>query len=486
MAQRPAAMTVEEDDMGRSRSRVTAACCAAILLVSASAAHAQGTDGLAGLLPELILREIVLPTPTTPGLSHAAHFSPLSGEGDIGNPAVEIVAGFNQLLTTQLASLPLGSSSGGFTYAFDPALGTFVRSSPSFGPLFAERATTIGKGRLSAGFTYQHARYDSFEGEDLEDGSVKFYLRHRECCTAGGPQVPPFFGVVENPDGSRLSPFFEGDVIEAALSLKVSSDTVALFANYGVTDRWDVAIAVPFVSVSMEANVLATLRRLATAANPPIPSFESGTPAAVTQRLQRKGSASGLGDVVIRTKYRLLGSFALAADGRLPTGDEDDLLGGSGQVKLYAIASTTGKRLSPHINLGYTLSAGEQGTDLLVGGGVRSLPDEFNYVAGVEFTATPRLTLLGDLIGRTLLDAGRLRIESKSFEFLAQGASAPSIASFDEFAPFRGNLNVLLGTVGAKFNPFGNLLVSGSVLFPLNDAGLKSRLITVIGLDYAF
>ena len=472
------------------RILTTVSCCAAMLIVPA-VAHAQGegtTDGLAGLLPELILREIVLPTPTTPGLSHAAHFSPLSGQGDAADPAVEIVAGFNQLLTTQLASLPLGSSAGGLTYAFDPALGTFVRSSRSFGPSFAERASTIGKGRLSAGFNYQHARYDSFEGEDLEDGSIKFYLRHRECCTVGGPPVPPFFGVIETPDGSRLSPFFEGDVIEAALSLKVSTDTVALFGNYGLTDRWDVAIAVPFVSVSMEANVLATVRRLATEANPQIHSFRSGDPNAVTQRFQRSGSASGIGDVVVRTKYRLastpVAALALGVDGRLPTGNEDDLLGGSAQAKFYVIASAGGNRLSPHVNLGYTLSAGEQSATLLAG--ARSLPDEFNYAGGVEFAAGPRLTLIGDLIGRTLIDTGRLRLESKPFQFLPQGATAPSLATFDEFSSFRGNLNVVLGTVGAKFNPYGDLLVSGSVLFPLNDAGLKSRLITVIGLDYAF
>jgi hypothetical protein len=37
-----------------------------------------------------------------------------------------------------------------------------------------------------------------------------------------------------------------------------------------------------------------------------------------------------------------------------------------------------------------------------------------------------------------------------------------------------------------KFNPVGNLLISGSVLFPLTNAGLRSRLTTVIGVDYAF
>ena len=49
-----------------------------------------------------------------------------------------------------------------------------------------------------------------------------------------------------------------------------------------------------------------------------------------------------------------------------------------------------------------------------------------------------------------------------------------------------GNLSLLLGTGGVKYNPFGNLLISASVLFPLTKAGLRSRVTTVIGVDYAF
>jgi hypothetical protein len=44
----------------------------------------------------------------------------------------------------------------------------------------------------------------------------------------------------------------------------------------------------------------------------------------------------------------------------------------------------------------------------------------------------------------------------------------------------------VLGTGGVKFNPVGNWLISGSVLFPLTDAGIRSRVTTVVGLDYAF
>lgn len=58
--------------------------------------------------------------------------------------------------------------------------------------------------------------------------------------------------------------------------------------------------------------------------------------------------------------------------------------------------------------------------------------------------------------------------------------------SFDEFEPRRGDLTLVLGAAGAKVNVSGNLLVSGSLLFPLTKAGLRSRVTTVVGLDYTF
>ena len=57
----------------------------------------------------------------------------------------------NRALLTMLSTYPLGSPSGGFTYTIDPALGTLTRSSESFGPSFAERALTTGRGKVSAG-----------------------------------------------------------------------------------------------------------------------------------------------------------------------------------------------------------------------------------------------------------------------------------------------------------------------------------------------
>ena len=216
------------------KPRYGATALLSILLTSlATPAGAQTLDNsLADLLARIILRDVTLPNPESD--PHAVHFSPIEAD-DLTNPVVGIVQAFNTQLATQFATFPLGTSTGGFTYALDESLGTFTRSSGSFGPAFSERALTIGQGRLSLGFNYQHTRYNDFEGQDLDDGSIKFYLRHEDCCSVD-PMRPPGFRVVETPDGTRLTPAFEGDVIEAALALEATTDTFAMVANYGVTE----------------------------------------------------------------------------------------------------------------------------------------------------------------------------------------------------------------------------------------------------------
>jgi hypothetical protein len=480
------------------------------LLLSSASARAQAVP-LAQLLPRLILAEIILDSPPFPagdpivpaGFSHQAHFSPLEAN-DLNNPVVGIVQSFNTQMATQFSTFPLGSSTGGLTYVFDESVGTFRRGSRSFGPSFSERALTIGRRKLSIGFNYQRTSYDTFEGQHLDDGSMKFYLRHEDCCTLSG-------GILTGqPNGTRLNPPFEGDVIEAALSLKATTHTTAGFANYGLTDHWDVGLAVPFVRVNLDAQVEARILRLVTGAPTlsalpaevrraalDVHTFDPNNPDA-TRIVRESGEAAGIGDVVLRTKYHFLrtagGGLAAAADVRLPTGNEEDLLGAGGaQAKLLLVASTERGRFAQHANVGYTAAEGT------VAGGVAglasaSLPDEINFSGGIEFVASPRVTVMGDLIGRTLRGAGRLDVVGKMFQYrqfdpqtaAVLPASIPASISLDEFAPRTGDLTLLLGTGGVKFNPTGNLLISGSVLFPLTDAGLRSRLTTVVGVDYAF
>src|SRR5262249_44775743 len=122
------------------------------------------------------------------------------------------------LTGSQVSSFPLGSSAGGFNWTFDPVLGVFSRASDSFGPVFAERAMTVGRRQLNVGMNYQRATFDSLQGKSL-DGEVKTVVGF----TRPGAAV----------------------LLEDSLTLKLSTDTVGLFATYGVTDRWDLGVAVP-------------------------------------------------------------------------------------------------------------------------------------------------------------------------------------------------------------------------------------------------
>ena len=66
-------------------------------------------------------------------------------------------------------SVPLPSLATGFTYRFDPTLGVFSRTTQSFGPIMAERAETIGANRTSFGVAFEHTRFNTIEGLNLDN-----------------------------------------------------------------------------------------------------------------------------------------------------------------------------------------------------------------------------------------------------------------------------------------------------------------------------
>ncbi len=461
-------------------------------------AHAQSSGaGLADLLSDLILRGIVLPGGDLPGSPHAGHFTLLNptfgGSQAASIPseaAIRAVLAFNDRLASQFANFPLGSSTGGFTFTFDETTGSYARGSTSFGPAFSERSRTIGRRKFSAGLNYQHSSFDTFGNVSLSDGSLTFFLPHTDCCSAAAP--PP----------SPNVPGLEGDIMQAALQLEATTDTFAFMANYGVTDKLDVGVAVPFSRVSLNATVQATIIRLATSATPTVHTFVQGQNQ-TQQTFANDGSASGIGDIVLRSKYNLFQQgetgFAAGLDLRLPTGDEEDLLGlGAFQSKIYAIASAGTDRVASHVNLGFTISGRGEVDTAIAGFEPLGASDEFNYTGGVEFVAHPRVTVIGDILGRTLMDAGTVEAATRTFQHRT-GAGAvgtdPLLTSstnplngqpYSQLALTPGNLHLVLGAVGAKVNVAPNLLISGNVLFPFTKGGLRDRFTVAFGLDYAF
>ena len=449
------------------------------------------------ILPELLGQTITLQASPLADQNHTAHFQP-------GEDQLEVPAQVNGALLTLLSTYPVGTPAGGFTYIFDPALGTLTRSSDSFGPSFAERALTTGRGKVNIGFGYQHAAYDTFEGLNLRQRGLTFYIQHTDCCSAGSAGAT-------RPDDSRLTPPFEGDLIEAQLALDLVSDTSTVFASYGVSDRLDIGVVVPFVRVTLDASVLARIERLATEADPTVHAFAGN---ADRQLYTMSGTAAGLGDIIVRSKYAFTSGnplgLALAAEARLPTGDESNLLGTGGvQTKLFGIASFHRGPVSPHVNAGYAFSSrGALPTATLHEEEAR-LHDEIVATVGTDVAITSRVTASFDVLSRTLRDAGRMRMAERTFEYALAGTGAggggggggggsggggnqppppPTIrtATFNELQSGGGNLQLYLGAAGIRFNPWRTLLVTANLLFPMTDAGLRDRVTPAIGIDYVF
>jgi outer membrane putative beta-barrel porin/alpha-amylase len=489
--------------------------CVVLFAFAPGGARAQGT--LAELLPRLLSESVTMPSTAgnVAGNPHEAHFLPAAAQ-------IKAPYALNSAIVSQLATFPLGSSSGGFTYSSDTPTGIPQRSSTNFGPAFAERALTIGRGKFSAGVNYQHVRFDHFDGLAL-DGGPRFYLQHNDCCPIQNPDGTPNPGATVGPSHD-LNPFFEGDLVRDDLRLDVTTDTVAFFGNYGLTGSLDVGVAIPVVSVNLDATMTSTIIRLATSSNPLIHTFGGSSPD--TKVSHEAGSKTGLGDILLRAKYNFLknpgGGLAAGLDLRLPTGDESALLGtGATQVKLSLIYSSDIGRVAPHLNLGYTISSGQASAALgtyALGNEVPTptqpaasnayntvfrgqtpgsalsksdleVPDEIDFRAGLVVSLSPRITFATDFVGRTLRSVNRFGVVSKDFNYRTANNAPVQTATYADAVDITtssGNLTLLLGTAGFKVNIARTLLLNVNVLFPLNDAGLRPKVTPVVGIDYAF
>src|SRR6266542_1750085 len=119
------------------------ALLAAAALILVSGPLAAQSFNLRDLLVDFFRQGITLAEPPagSPFPSHAHHF--------VGDASLVPLEQLNDQLAIQLSTFPLASSAGGFTYQLDPALGVFTRTTDSFGPIYADRADTIGKGRFA-------------------------------------------------------------------------------------------------------------------------------------------------------------------------------------------------------------------------------------------------------------------------------------------------------------------------------------------------
>lgn len=411
--------------------------------------------GLQALLTDFVEQGITLSPPIS-GRSHEAHFTTRE------SAQFQALSRVNEEIGRQISSVPISSSAGGFAYEFDPTLGAFTRPTRSFGPIYSERPLTVGKGKFNIGINFSSFTFDHLDDLRLRDGDMRLVFTHEDT----------------NNSGDNSSLWFEGDLIEADLSLSVRTDVTSLVATYGVTEALDIGLAVPVVSVDMQVSSSATVLRLSTGDDSEIHVFPNGTN---RQSFGREGTASGLGDVALRAKYRLPEwsrmLVGLSADLRLPTGDQDNLLGtGAVQGKGSLLASYNHPTVSPHAGVGYTATG-------------QGLPDEVGYSAGLDVAADPKLTLVFDVLGRWSNEVPEVFVEDQTFTYNTAPQGPPDLhqADFDRLNYSEDqSINALSGAFGVKINMHGNLILNLSGLFPITETGLRDDFTPYIGLDYSF
>ena len=328
------------------------------------------------------------------------------------------------LLADELGTLPMNSPVSGFTYRLDPTLGSNVRATASFGPFFTERSLTGGKRQGSFGLVYSQADFSTVDGRNLEDGTM--------VATASR-----FTGDPEPFDAETLR-------------LQMRTRMVTFLGQYGITDRMDVSAAVPFVKMQLSGERTDVYR------------------GSTFVQANAVASASGLGDTVVRAKYNVLRSggsgLSAGAEVSLPTGDHDNLLGtGEFMVTPRVIGSIEREWLGIHGSFGYGF-----------GGPAKAI----QYAGAVAIAATPRITVIGEYIGRHLSEGGHLTEVVESHPTLT-GVETIRLSATQE-STTRG-----LVAAGVRWNLGAKFLLSASVMRAVTSAGLNARWVPAITFDYA-
>ena len=389
------------------------------------------------------------------GTTHAAHFnSAFQSEFRLVNIA----------LTSQLAAVPLASPASGFTYRFDSATGTFVRSTRSFGPILTDRGETVGRGRMAFGFNYQYYSFDRLDGIPLV--SVPAVFTHDDSILGGG----------------------RTDVIGTTNTIEASISQVSGALTYGVTDRFDIALAVPLVRTDLSLLSNATIHRVGTGVETDVHYFPDQDRIGgfgSSRQFFAEGSASGVGDILLRAKGTAVrrgnGALALGLDVRFPTGDEVNLLGSGalGFRPFFAFSAAAGA-FAPHVNVGYQWNG-----ESVLAGDVRTreqgdLPDQLVISGGTDVSVNARFSMVLDVMGQRVYNSPRAFQRTFDATGPAGAATLPDIR-FEEVDYWTSAV-----AVGMKTNVAPGVLVNFNMRFTIAENGLTDRVVPLLGLEWAF
>ena len=208
-----------------------------------------------------------------------------------------LAASLNGSIAVALSVIPLASPASGVITKIDPATGAELPSSISLGPIFTERAETIGRHKFYIGVSNQDFHFATLNGKSLSPTTM----------------LQPAVGLTNvYYQGTQLTTL--PATINVAMDVRLSQNVT--FLTYGVTNRIDVSVGLPVVHAGVSS---ATTNGVSYAANGVSPAigacwcvgtFTPGVPPGSNAAwldgsadwVCRKVTKTGFGDMLLRFK----------------------------------------------------------------------------------------------------------------------------------------------------------------------------------------
>jgi hypothetical protein len=388
---------------------------------------------------------------------HGNHFVPAAVASN-----GTVITFLTNSIGSNVSNIPVSATSGGSTFSFQGGVPT--RTSTSAGPIFGERAPTLGRGRVLAGLARTGVHFKTLRGVDL--GHVRFTFTHANSDFPGCDSIA-------NGDCSLLGvPTLENETIDLNLALDVRLTVTSLLLTYGLTDRMDLGVVLPLVSVSLDGTSNAQINPFGP---PPAVHFFGGTPdnPVLTASRTIAGSTTGLGDVYARVKVNLRRaeplSVAVLGDVRFPTGSESNLLGsGAFAARGLAILSANFGSFSPHANLGFLYRGGEFENDAVLA------------TLGFDHLLSSWATLAIDLVSQLQVGESPLQVPAPvEIEAPYHRTITPTV-----IPDTRDDL--VDGSLGMKLTAAPGFTIVANGEWSLNRGGLRPDVIWTAGVEYNF
>lgn len=432
---------------------------ASMLTLTAAPASAQMVDWMGDGEPAMTLEGAL-------GDMYAACL--FASEGDV-NPfsqALELATsalapGISGFVENNMASIPLTPPS------LRPARvdGERVNVVTGFTPIFTESVWTVGQGRFLVGSNFSWYNLSRIRGTDLDNITFSF----------------------GQDNGS--------DRVDVIMPLSIEASVFSVYGTYGLTDRFDIGFALPFVNMQFRNSgthfEVVGNQSGCSYNNGPNCNF-NGTPESrrVTVSLNDTNdpdiarpfglpeSSSYLGTLAVRGKYRFsqpgnAGQVAGVLDVRIPTRGDDNLLGsGDLGVRMTLIGEHQNMgAFKPFVNVGARIWDGTNTSNIAVATGFTQelLPNKlffaFDLLGKFDLESDPFLTPVDNDVDLAEADAAEASL---------QRSTIPSV----------GSERTLNAGLGFQFAATPRLQFYGSALFSLLNQGLQAPVAPTIGAAF--